>query len=183
MLLARPYAESFYEVLKNDKEALKQVFQEYKWLVDTMKDNGPFKVFLETPSISRATKEAFLEKVLRGKCHDTFVNFLHLLAKKGRLFLLDEIYLQVQSFVELEGNKVRVLLTTAIALSGETKAKVSKFLETKLNAKIVLEEKIDSEILGGFVIRVEDTLMDGSLKSHLNKIKNSILERSKTYGI
>ena len=55
--------------------------------------------------------------------------------------------------------------------------------KAKFANDIILEENTDPQILGGFVLQVEDTLINCSIKNHLNKIKNSILERSKSYGI
>lgn len=182
-LLARPYAESLYHIIKHEDSIQRQVMLEYKWIVDMMKSDESWRVFLETPSISRAAKEGFFENVLRGKCHNVLVNFLSVLAKKRRLLLLEEIYTQVLNLSELKGEKIRVSITTAVELNPASRERIIKDLQEKYNSTIILEEKINPELLGGFILRVEDTLIDGSIQHHLVKMKNRILERSKTYGI
>lgn len=182
-LWARPYAEALYSSLKQSTELKDQVLAEYKALVDLAKEDAKFRIFLETPSISQATKETFLEKALRGKCHDQLVDFVKVLARKGRLFLLSDIYNLIEDYLELEGAKKRVQVTTAVPLSDENRDTIKKQLESSLKADVILQEFVDPNIIGGFIVRVEDTLIDASLQHHLSKMKNQILERSRSYGI
>lgn len=183
MQLARPYAEGLYNSIKTNVETRDQVFDELKGLMELIKKDQKFRTLLETPTISRAAKENFLDKTLRGKCHDILMNFLLLLAQKGRLFLVEDVFRQLMDILEKADNKVRAKIITAIPLDEEAQQSIVSGLEDKLKCKIILEQEVDSSILGGFILRIQDTLIDGSLRTHLENLKQHILERSKTYGI
>ena len=181
-IIARTFAEAFYDIIcgSEDKQDL---LDQLSFLVKCISEQNDFSAFLATPKISRVVKKEFIEKVFRGKLHDSLVNFLQVLTGKGHLYALCDIYREIESLQELEGSKVKVLVTTATPLSADAKSKITKSLQDKFSADIVLVEQVDANILGGFIVRVEDTLIDGSIKNHLKKIGNCILERSKTYGI
>lgn len=123
-LLARPYAEALYNTICEQKQVQEQILQEYQALVDFASKDELFQIFLETPSVSQATKEAFLHKALHGKCHELLLNFFEVLARKGRLFLFQEIYQQIEELLELQGEKVRVHITTAIPLTDENRTSI-----------------------------------------------------------
>lgn len=181
-LIARSFAKAFYNnISKND--AKKDILAQYQCLVDCIKKQENFESFLSTPKVSIIEKKDFVEKLFRGKFHDIFVNFLLVLTNKGHSSAICDIYEEIENIEMLEGNKVKVCITTAVKLNDEIKSNVVKAIGKKLNAEVILEEKVNPEILGGIIVQVQDTLVNGSLKHHLEKIGNCILERSRTYGI
>ena len=181
-IIARTFAEAFYDIIC-DSEDKKDLLEQLSFLVKCVGEQHDFAIFSATPKISRVVKKDFIKKVFRGKLHDSLVNFLQVLNNKGHLSAIDDIYREIESLQELEGSKVKVFVTTATPLAEEQKSKLIDALKKKLSADIVLVEQVKADILGGFIVRVEDTLIDGSIKHHLEKIGNCILERSKTYGI
>lgn len=179
----RPYAQSLCELISETPEHRDEILEQFQGVLDLLEQDEQFRTFVETPSVSRVAKSEFLHKIFGGKCHDLFVNFLRVLAQKGGLYLLPDIHKQVVKILELKGGKVRVSITTVNQLSDELRTRITEQLKAKFANDIILEENTDPQILGGFVLQVEDTLINCSIKNHLNKIKNSILERSKSYGI
>lgn len=181
-LIARTFARAFCNNISESSEK-QDILAQYKCLVDCVEKQQDFESFLVTPKISIVEKKNFVEKLFRGKFHDMLVNFLLVLASKGHLSEVCAIYEEVENLEKLEGDKVKVRITTAIKLNDEVTSNISTSIGKKLNATAILEEKVDPGILGGIIIQVEDTMVNGSLKRHLEKIGNCILERSRTYGI
>lgn len=181
-LIARTFAQAFYNVISNSEEK-EEIFSQYKFLVECMEKQTSFYSILETPKINKAEKKDMLERVFRNKFNNLFVDFLQILASKGYLSKVIEIYNEMRSFKELEGGKIKVFVTTAVSLTSEARENLKKALGKKLNAEVILVEKVDKSILGGFIIQIDDTLVNASVKLHLEKIGNCILERSKTYGV
>ncbi|WP_372370231.1 ATP synthase F1 subunit delta [Candidatus Uabimicrobium sp. HlEnr_7] len=181
-IIARTFAEAFYDIICDSKDK-KDLLDQLSFLVKCIDEQHDFHTFLITPKVSYVAKKDFIEKVFRGKLHDTLVDFLQVLTNKGHLSAICDIYREVESLQELEGSKVKVFVTTATSLLEDAKSKIKKTLEKKLSAEVVLVEQVNADIIGGFIVRVEDTLVNGSIKHHLEKIGNCILERSKTYGI
>ena len=181
-IIARTFAEAFYNIV-SESENKQELLDQYQHLAKCVEEQKDFEMFLGAPKISRVAKKEFIEKIFRGKLDDALVNFLQVLANKGRLSALCDIHHEIENLQELEGSKVKVFVTTATPLSDDVKSNLTDALKKKFAAEIVLVEQVNADIIGGFIIRVEDTLINGSVKHHLKKIGNCILERSKTYGI
>jgi F-type H+-transporting ATPase subunit delta len=103
-------------------------------------------------------------------------------AKFARLLLDDRADSKTNDILENfskiwdEENKVLTAeITSARPLVESTKEEVAQYLKKKVNvAKINFTEKVDKEILGGFILRYRDMVVDGSLKNHLHNLKNKI---------
>ncbi|MBC8113568.1 MAG: ATP synthase F1 subunit delta, partial [Candidatus Saccharimonas sp.] len=104
-------------------------------------------------------------------------NFLRVLAKHGRLDLLPVI----RRVVELEGErrlgKRRVGVSSAVELSPEALASIKSTLAASLACEPILETRIDSSLLGGLVVRVGDTVYDGSLRTQVKQLRARLRER------
>ena len=123
-IIARTFAEAFYDIIcgSEDKQDL---LDQLSFLVKCISEQNDFSAFLATPKISRVVKKEFIEKVFRGKLHDSLVNFLQVLTGKGHLYALCDIYREIESLQELEGSKVKVFVTTATPLSADATEEVN----------------------------------------------------------
>ncbi len=181
---ARPYAECLHELIKEKSEQEREeILADYKALLDFVQKEVSFRVFMEAPGVSRVNKKELLEKSLRKNCHDLLVNFLAVLVQNGGFSLVEDIYHQIEKLMEEESDIVRVSVTTANELTEENRSRITLKLKEKLQADIILEEQVNPDILGGFIIRIDDTIVNNSIKYHLNQIKKCISERSVSYGI
>jgi len=103
-------------------------------------------------------------------------NFLKLLVDKGRINILEDILNAYQHLMDQALNKARVSVKTAYPLSDDLVAEVKKTLEglTKKRVEMAIEE--DPSLLGGIVVKIGDTVYDGSVKAQLNKIRELLGE-------
>ncbi len=103
--------------------------------------------------------------------------FLNLLLEKKRVDALPEIAAQVQVMVDREENISHGSVTSAIKLDKALLGKVQATLENITGNKVILETQVDPDIIGGIVAKVGDLVLDGSIRTQLNGLKESIKGR------
>ncbi len=103
-------------------------------------------------------------------------NFIRVLIDAGRLSYLPDIITALQDILDEEENMARGELLSAVPLSKEQVSDIGKHLERIFNKKIHLTSQIKPELLGGFVARVGNTLMDLSVRSSLDSLVAKAIE-------
>ena len=100
--------------------------------------------------------------------------FCELLADKGRLNLLSAIAEDYRSMLDAAKGLCRGVFTTAVALDGTRLAEVTAQLEARTGRGLALVHTVDPSILGGFVLKIGDTVLDASLRAQIDKLGESI---------
>ena len=103
------------------------------------------------------------------------MQFLYLLVKNNREILLRDMCIYFNSYYKENQGIKEAIITTAIPLSKKHRDDIYKFISKKFKVNIELSEKVDPEIIGGFVLRIEDKQINASLQSQLNKIKRELI--------
>lgn len=104
-------------------------------------------------------------------------SFLHLLVEKKRVSVLPEVANQVRTMLEQEDNISHGFVTTAVELDKPLLDNIRTQLEAITGSKILLETQVDPAIIGGMVAQVGDLVLDGSIRTQLNGLKESIKGR------
>lgn len=134
---------------------------------------------LRSPNISREEKEALIDGALGGRVKEHIVSFLKLLCEKNRADLLP---LCIENYEKLHNqiNKVVVArVTSAVELTLDERERLIKSLERKTGHKVELICQVDKSILGGIIVKTEDTVLDGSLKRKIHDVKEVIKSEPK----
>lgn len=168
--LASRYAKSLID-LAIEKGQLEQVFADMQWLQAVNKSNKDFVNLLRSPIIKSDIKKKILDAVTAGKLSQLTAAFNTLLISKGRESNLPEI---VNAFIDQykKHKNIQVIkLTTATPVSDSLKkAIVEQVKKTAGFQHIELEEKVNPELIGGFVLQVGDQLVDASIAYDLKTI-------------
>ncbi len=167
------YARALLEVAK-DADAVEAIGEELVILRDEVLSIPDARVFFESPKINRADKRDVLKKTLKGKISDTVLNFLQVLIDRGRQFQFDQIVEEYLDLVQEYSGKIHVEIGSAVPLDASSKERLVKLLSEKLNKQVTSKERVDETLLGGLTIRVGDTVVDGSLRSRLEEIREQI---------
>ena len=96
---------------------------------------------------------------------------------------IDELYPCFDVYEKLYNEVKRVIVanvTSAVTLNEDEKAKIIARLEKKFGYKVELVCQVDEKIIGGIIIKTEDTIIDGSLKRKMRDVKEVISDESKT---
>ena len=107
----------------------------------------------------------------------TMTSFLNLLIEKKRVDVLPDIAHEVQVMVDREENISHGSVTSAIKLNKALLKKIQATLEKITGTKVILETQVDPSIIGGIVAKVGDLVLDGSIRTQLNGLKESIKGR------
>jgi F-type H+-transporting ATPase subunit delta len=168
--LATRYAKSLID-LSIEKGQLEQVFADMKWLHDISKSNRDFVNMVRSPIIKADTKKKIVTAIIGNQVTAITAGFINLLITKNRESNLPEITSAFITQYKQHKNIHTVTLTTAKPVSDAVKQAIREQVKKagKLE-NIELDEKIDENIIGGFVLQVGDQLVDASIAYDLKTI-------------
>jgi F-type H+-transporting ATPase subunit delta len=130
---------------------------------------------LQNPRLSSDAKKTLLQKQL-AEINPLAFNLALLLVKKGLLRIGQQIFQQYCSLLDIHQGIERAKVTTALPLSDEEGETISRRLGDMANRKVVIDGQIDPTIIGGFIARMGDKLIDGSIRQKLETLKKSLVE-------
>jgi F-type H+-transporting ATPase subunit delta len=141
------------------------------------KSNPDFVAVLRSPIIKPGTKQKIIESITTGRVNVTTGLFINLLVRKGRENNLPEI---ANAFVD-QFNKLRNIhhlkITSAIPISETLKSDiVAKVKSSTTFQNIEIETAVKEELIGGFVLEMEGTLVDSSILRDLKDIKKQFMD-------
>lgn len=177
IILARRYAKALFAVGKENDTL--ETYNEALQGVGTLFETTPEVVdALTNPLYPVDTKEKVMAGIVQSSGVDKVMgNFLTLLVQKKRAEILPEIAEEFQSMVDEEQNLSHGSVISAIELSDELQQKVQATLENLTGKKVELSTSVDPTIIGGIIAKVGDLVLDGSIKTQLASLKDSIKGR------
>jgi len=168
--LAARYAKSLID-LSLEKGQLEPVYQDMQWLQAACKGSRDFLNLLRSPVIKADTKRKVLEAATAGKLSELTTGFIRLLVSKGRESNLPEIAAAAIELYKQYKNIYTVQLTTAAPVDDAVRAAIVEQVKKSAGVQhIELEEKVNPDIIGGFVLQLGDKLVDASIAYDLRAI-------------
>ncbi len=175
-ILARRYAKALFSLGKEDgkneqySEVLSAIAELYK---DESVENA-----LVNPLYPVEARQKVMAKVGElAKADAIMTRFLALLVEKKRADILPDIAAEMRIMVDQEQNISHGSVVSAIELDDALKGKIQQALEKITGNKVILETSVDPSIIGGVIAKVGDLVLDGSIKTQLNGLKESIKGR------
>jgi len=155
------------------------VLEELDSLIDDVLAELPkFAATITSMRVSHEERLSLFEKAFAGKMNSTLLTFLKVLSKNNRLDCLSAIREQAHRLDNAERGRIEALVITAEDISPDDLARIKGSLEEKLGGEFVLTTKTDPTLIGGLVIRVGDTVYDGSLANQLERVRKSAITRT-----
>ncbi len=174
--LDRRYALALYQVAE-EKGKVDQFLDELKQVVGIIKGDDNFKLLIEHPQVSTSNKKKLFEDLFKNKVDDDVLSFFNLLIEKDRILELDNMLSQMEK-IYLEKHDTSIAeVRTVLPLIEEERVELIDKLQKKFNKKIILQEEIDKDILGGVYVKVDNEVIDGTVKSKLEEMKKLMLKR------
>ena len=173
-ILAKRYAKALFAVSREEgtSDAYRETLNVLGDFLGTYPESMDALTNLLYPMELREKVMAQLVKALQADQYMT--NFLNLVVQKRRADILPEIGAQFQALVDADQNVSRGRVIAASEISGALQAKVQTALENITGKKVILTAEIDPSIIGGIVAKVGDLVMDGSIKTQLAGLNESI---------
>lgn len=172
-IIANRYAEALFE-LSEEENITKEIYNELNNVVDIIKNNKDLDNVLKSPLVAKAEKVQLIETLFNTKINNNLKNFLKILVEKGRISSLKSIKLTFKELLNDKHNIIEGTVISAIALTDEKVKELEEKLSKKYNKNVTLENKVDESILGGVLVRLGNTQIDGSVKTRLDNIKDQL---------
>lgn len=172
-LIASVYAKSLFDVAVEIKKE-KLICEELEFISDMFTSDSDFYEFFLTPKVSKQKRKAVIENVYGEKVSVEVLNFLKLLLDKQRANEIKSISLYYNKLFDKQQNLKRVTVETVIEMTDKQKNKLISKLEETTKSKIVLENIIKPELLGGIIMRIDNSVVDNSIFSKLRAIEDSV---------
>jgi F-type H+-transporting ATPase subunit delta len=174
--IAHNYAEALLELATRAKD-LRGWGTLIQGIAEAMRGDQTLRAFLETPRVDVATKNAVLRKALADRAPSKFVRFIESVVSHRRQMLIPEIAQEYMDLVDRAENRMHANVTVARDADEKTKKLIADRLSKVFNKTVVPHLTVDDRILGGLIVRVGDTVMDGSVRRRLGSLKQKMLGR------
>lgn len=165
------YAKSLLDLSK-EQNAIEEVKNDMVFFEKVVDDNSELETILKNPIVPLDKKQGILDGIFAGKVHAITQSFLRLVVNKGRSAILFDTAKQfVQQYNAINGI-VTAEVTSASPLTDANRAEVVSLVKKELNAsQVLIKEKVNADLIGGFVLKVGDKQFDASIASGLTKLK------------
>ena len=174
-MIARRYAKALVNLAENEKD-LDNTGKHLNSITEVYKENLELRQVLSDTKVSSGIKLEILKDVLSkikvSKLVDTFSRFL--LAKR-RIDFLPDIERAFNLLLQEKLGRIEANVTTASELPKDTVKKLVDAISSYSGKEIEVNVAIDPSIIGGIVTRIGSTVIDGSIQTYLNQIRQSII--------
>ena len=172
--IARNYAETLLELARRagDLQAWGQAVDDVAGAMDS---DRTLRLFLESPRVSAAQKNRILGRAFEGQLPPVFVRYLQALVNHRRQMLLPQIAREYHDLVDQVEGRLHANVTVASEPAAGDRRTIAKELSRAYGKDVVPHFTVNSAILGGLVVRVGDTVLDGSVRRRLGTLKARLL--------
>lgn len=168
------YGNALFE-LAVEENKIDTLYEEAVALLDILKELPEFVKLLNHPQMSKEEKVAIVEKTLGGRMSKDMTGLVVMVVEKGHSVMLDRILVYFIKCVKKHKNIGVASVTSAVALSDSQKAAIYKrLIETTDYTTMEIAYEQDASIIGGLIIRIEDRVVDSSVKTKLEKLSKTL---------
>jgi F-type H+-transporting ATPase subunit delta len=169
------YANSLMQ-LAEEKKIFKKISDDTDLIFNTLNSSKELRAVLKSPVIKSNDKKSLLTKIFGKKICTETSSFLDFIVEKNREDILFDIFRELLALIDKKNNVVRAKVVTAVDLNDKLRQKMVGDLEKKSSKKIVADYKLDQDLIGGFIVRIEDTVYDASIKHQLSLLRKKFSE-------
>jgi len=165
--VAHRYAKSLLQLAK-DQGKLTEVADDMHVIRKAVSESKDLLNLINSPIVKADKKGKILSMVFDGKVSKMTMDFIDILVRKHREYLVDDMAIAFVDLYKLDKGTVSAQVTTAVALTDAQRQSVlAKVTAMGHGSDIALKEKVDSSIIGGIILRVGDHQVDNSVARRL----------------
>jgi F-type H+-transporting ATPase subunit delta len=155
-----------------EQNALEQVHHDMQLFAKVVEENRSFELMLKNPIIKHDKKRDILENLFKGKVHNLTMSILDIITRKNREPLLPAIAKEFHNAYNEYKGIGKATVTTAVPLDAKLRTDIENLVKKYSDkSNIELTEKIDKDMIGGFILNVGDRQIDASIKNKLKALK------------
>jgi len=171
---AKRYAKAVFDFAQ-EKKILETVLEELRAVRHLIAESTVLQDFLRSPAITHQKRRKVLEHLFKERLNRLTYNFILFLGEKGKLFLLRKACEVFEDMYLAAKNILRVQLISAQPLEHSQVKTIGERLKSKLNKDVILSLEKDERLLGGFTIKINDTVYDFSLITQLERFRQNVV--------
>lgn len=169
-LLIRRYSKAFLDfVIKHKMED--EGLSDLELVSKTIVEHRELRNILSQPFVSTNKKEAILRRIFEGKITDDTMKFLNLMIENNHPEIIHDIVDTYRKLYNEYKGIAEVTITTAVAIDEEKQKRIVGFIKDKTKGDVRIINKIDKDIIGGFIINHLDYQYDESIKTKLKNLE------------
>lgn len=168
--VARRYAQALFEIAQRDG-TVEKIEQDLNTLDAALSSTPLLLRVLRAPTVVRARKKEVLKQIFGSGLTALTMRFLSLLVDKRREAILPAINPEFRRLSYQHRNILPVTVRVATRLTPEERRQITVALAAKTGKTIELQEEIDPSIMGGAILRLGDTIIDGSVTGYLRRLR------------
>ncbi|MDA3892962.1 MAG: ATP synthase F1 subunit delta [Salinivirgaceae bacterium] len=174
--IAVRYVKAFFE-LAQDKNQLDKVKKDIEVIAATCGQTD-VQLLLESPVVKTSKKKALFSDIFKGKIQELSLSFLLMIAENKREVHIPMICLDfMEQYRTYKGVKA-AKVTTASLIDSDLQKQISKVISEVFKTDVELTTDENTELIGGFILRVGDEQIDASVSTKLSKLKREFLDRT-----
>jgi len=145
-----------------------------RYVDELLKEHPPLALALASPRISEEEKGRILDRLIGESCHPVLVRFLKIMAKRGRLGYAPAVRDSARQLQDEILGRVTAEVRTALPLTDDLRQEVLQRIGASTARQVRLVEVVDPGLVGGMVIRLGDTIFDGSISNRIQKLSRRV---------
>lgn len=169
------YAKSLMD-LAIEQGQLEKVKADMQLVLNTVRENRDLEVLLKSPVVKTDKKQDILKAIFGSHVSPITMGFMDIITRKRREGQLEAIAAGVLSQYNEYKKVLTAVITTAAGLDDKLRKQVIDLVKQSLKSEVELVEKVDSSLIGGFVLRVGDKQVDSSIIRQIRKLERSFSE-------
>jgi F-type H+-transporting ATPase subunit delta len=172
--VARRYAQALFHLAR--KEGTTERVETDLEAVDALLHTSPNLLrVMKAPTIPRPQKKDLVRRLFESQVSGLTLRFLNLLIDKRREAVLSEVNREFRALSYAARNILPVTATVAMRLTPEERTRLAETLSRRTGKTIELSEEVDPTLIGGVVLRLGDTIIDGSVAGQLRRLRQQLI--------
>ena len=173
--IIKKYTQALYKVAVKEDD-INQISSRLHSIRGILKSVPELYQLIITRRVSVQDKTAILKNILDNKISDIEMDLIVLLIENGHMILFGEVVKRFDYLLEKESKLVKVHITSSSILSDDEVQRISSKIENNIQKEVEVKTETDASIIGGIKLRVGNTLIDGSIHSRLQKMRDTLIQ-------
>ena len=173
--IIKKYAQLLYQVVVKEDD-INQVSDYLQSIRNILKSVPELNQLLITRRVGVQDKMIMLKNILGNKISDIEMDLIVLLMENGNMMLFGEVVKRFDYIFDKNSEIIKVQISSSSRLSDDEVQRISTNIENKIQKKIDVGIETDASLIGGLKLRVENTLIDGSVSNRLQKMRDTLIQ-------
>ncbi|MEN8192396.1 MAG: ATP synthase F1 subunit delta [Bacteroidota bacterium] len=174
--IATRYANALM-VLASEKDELQSISQDMELILSGIISSKELRAILKSPVIKTEKKQDILNQIFQEKINGISASFIEFVVKKKREDILVDILRRFKELYNQKVGRVEAQVVSTVNLSNEQKQQLHESLEEYTKKDVTSIYSTDEALIGGFIVKINDTILDASVRHQLKKLKKQLLEQ------